>query len=127
MELKERIEIFRTEEARLINKLDETRKLIIQYQNLTTITNPLLVLELGEIESLKICATKGFEINIYQGKYRFILGGDGRSQPWDEQRQGVICDIKSRYYLNQVQINIITSYLKSLGQIDDINFNQFKN
>ena len=126
MELREKIQTFKSEEGRLINKLDNIQRLIIQYEQLTTITNSLLVLELGQIETLKICATKGFEINIYQGKYRFILGGDGRSQPWDEQRQGVICDIKSRYYLDESQRDIVTMYLKSLGQIDDINFNLFK-
>jgi len=25
--------------------------------------------------------------------YEFILGGDGRSQPWSEQRKGMVCEV----------------------------------
>lgn len=122
MELKQKIERLKQDRTNLINRLETLEKEIFKYENLTHIITPLLVKELSEIEALKKCATKGFGINVYNGTYQYMLGGDGRSQPWDEQRKGVICDVETMYYLTDVQKNLVSEYLKSLGKIDKLNF-----
>lgn len=45
--------------------------------------------------------------------YQKILGGDGRSQPWDEKKEGLVCYIKSNYWFTEEQKRALDEYLKN--------------
>ena len=121
MELSEKKIELQKERLRLLNRLEALDKTIFKYDNLSEVKTPFLIKELSQISELKSGKVKGFSINVYNGNYQYILGGDGRSQPWDETRKGVICDVETSYYLTDVQRKLIGEYLKSLGKIDKLN------
>lgn len=56
-------------------------------------------------------------------KYEHILGGDGRSQPWSEERIGTFANvkIKENVYLEDKQINIVKDYINNTEKVDIIN------
>lgn len=103
-------------------------------KSLKTIEDKILKLEsLKEVSTTQLMKDISLAIennlksgNIYfilkKGKYNYILGGDGRSQPWDELRDGIICEVKTIYYLDNTQKELIQSYLKSIKKIDKFNF-----
>lgn len=57
-----------------------------------------------------------------EGIYQYILGGDGRSSPWSENRIGVIATIKINkgFYLNDEQKNVVKEYVKEKYKPDHI-------
>lgn len=87
-----------------------------------------------EFEYLKSCKTLT-NIDVYNnvedvvsfvylkdGEYKHILGGDGRSQPWDETKKGVvvrICQDKG-YHLTSEQIDIVKSYFKLVYNAESV-------
>lgn len=121
MELSEKKIDLQKERLRVLNRLEALDKTIFKYDNLSEVKTPFLIKELSRISELKSDKVKGFSINVYNGSYQYILGGDGRSSAWDETRKGVICDVETSYYLTDVQRNLIGEYLKSLGKIDKLN------
>ena len=50
-------------------------------------------------------------------KYEFILGGDGRSRPWSEERVGkvITITIKEGVYLSYDQKDVVKSYAATLN------------
>jgi len=46
-------------------------------------------------------------------EYTFILGGDGRSQPWSEVRKGIVVTVKiaDNIYLNDLQLQAVKDYV----------------
>jgi hypothetical protein len=66
---------------------------------------------------------EGFKIDKKHGKYQHILGGDGRSQPWDETREGIICTItSSEYYLTSDQISEVKKIMLKEPDVDHVEF-----
>ena len=65
---------------------------------------------------------KFFSIDKTNGNYEYILGGDGRSQPWSETRKGVIVTIKlaDGIYLDNEQKKTVKEYVKELHSPDHI-------
>lgn len=63
-----------------------------------------------------------FSVEKTNGNYEYILGGDGRSQPWSETRKGMIVTIKIRdgIYLDNEQKDIVKKYVKDLHSPDHI-------
>lgn len=59
------------------------------------------------------------EIN-HNMEYEHILGGDGRSAPWSEQRTGKVAKIRinNDIWLNADQTKIILKYIEDLHQPD---------
>lgn len=57
-------------------------------------------------------------------KYEHILGGDGRSQPWSEQREGLVIEvtIKEGVFLNSTQEEIVKSYINDIEVSNKIIF-----
>jgi hypothetical protein len=57
-----------------------------------------------------------------KGNYEFILGGDGRSQPWSETREGIIATITlaKGIYLSGEQKRIVRTYVKEIHNPDNI-------
>ena len=89
----------------------------------------------NEYESLKDCVQpkttelyngieKFFSVEKQNGKYEYILGGDGRSQPWSETRSGLIATIKIKkgIYLNTEQKKVIKEYVNETHNPDNIVF-----
>ncbi len=79
-----------------------------------------------ELEQLKDCIEvdntmlyegidKFFTVETITGIYEHVLGGDGRSRPWSENREGKISKIKlnKKYYLNESCKSIIKEYVKT--------------
>lgn len=80
---------------------------------------PILT-QIKEAGSFELGDIKGYLKNT---EYEYILGGDGRSRPWSEVRQGLVFTIDSTYYLEGEHFRIITDYLKVIGnQFDEIKF-----
>lgn len=54
-----------------------------------------------------------FTIEIKEGKYEYILGGDGRGAPCSEQRTGTIGIIylDRAYFLDELHVSIIKDYV----------------
>ena len=61
-----------------------------------------------------------------KGIYKYILGGDGRSAPWDEQRTGIILTItvKDEYYLTRYQLESIEAIAGKLTDHDHLIINK---
>ena len=57
---------------------------------------------------------------ISKGKYKYILGGDGRSQPWDETREGDIYSvtISDGLLISNDQKKIIVQYFVNTNNIN---------
>lgn len=55
-------------------------------------------------------------------KYMFETGGDGRSQPPEEERHGKVCrvEIDKAIYLNQRQLDLIKQYVNDVHSPDHI-------
>lgn len=62
------------------------------------------------------------DIKISKKDYMFILGGDGRSVPWDEKRNGIVAEaiIKDGVYLSNNQKKILKDYIKNTETVDHI-------
>jgi hypothetical protein len=63
---------------------------------------------------------KYFKISESMGKYEYILGGDGRSRPWSEMRNGLICKvtINNDVYIDYTQEKCITTVIKEMSEKD---------
>lgn len=122
MNKQKEIEALKKKRKTYLALADELNTKIIKLQNATSITTPKLLEEISSVYELTNFVTKGFKIRIYQGKYDYILGGDGRIRPWSEPREGTICDITTKYYLEGGQRMLVNQYLKTLGNIDQINY-----
>ncbi len=64
----------------------------------------------------------GFVFEFKKGEYTYILGGDDRSAPWDEKRNGLICTIDSDFWFSEEQIRIIKKFLEEKRKVNDLNF-----
>lgn len=53
-----------------------------------------------------------------QGKYEHILGGDGRSRPWSEPRNGTILSIriKKTVYVSKEDLQKFREYIKATNE-----------
>ncbi len=58
------------------------------------------------------------------GTYEHVLGGDGRSRPWSENREGGILTVKINegIYLDQEQLAIIKGYVDKKYNPEHIEF-----
>jgi len=54
----------------------------------------------------------GIEYGLGKDSYTHILGGDGRSQPWDERREGMVCSVKIDYIIDYDLAPRIVKYMK---------------
>jgi len=56
--------------------------------------------------------------------YEHILGGDGRSRPWSEQRKGKVAEIiiKDLVFLSDEQIEVVKEYVNRIYKPDYITF-----
>lgn len=63
-----------------------------------------------------------FKVKISEGQYEYILGGDGRSQPWSEYRTGRIAEIKLNkgIYLNDKQLEVVKEYVRECHNPDHL-------
>jgi len=117
MTLKEEIQHYEKEVYNVSKTLIDLNK---RYSELLTLT---------EIDSASII--RDIEMNDYnlvsleakEGNYEYILGGDGRSQPWSEIRKGNICylKLKTNYYVSNENRDTIIKYLKSTRHYNDVN------
>lgn len=62
---------------------------------------------------------KLISIEVKYEKYEHVLGGDGRSTPWSETREGNVLYVyvSSNIYLTPKQIDIVKDYGKSLTKM----------
>lgn len=61
-----------------------------------------------------------FDLSIINKEYEYILGGDGRSQPWSENRTGIVAIIKIKdgIYLNPYQLQIINDFVINTNEVE---------
>lgn len=66
--------------------------------------------------------SKYINLDIKVKDYQYILGGDGRSQPWDETRNGTVCSISinKHVYLSGDQQKIVKDYIQNVYNPDHI-------
>jgi hypothetical protein len=116
MELKERIK-------RNHNSIKEYQKQIEYWEKenkvLEKLKEPSTVDLFNGIE-------KYFVIQLEEGEYNHILGGDGRSQPWSETRKGltIIVQPAEGIYLNGYQKKTIKDYIKKTSESDSVVFKE---
>ena len=60
-----------------------------------------------------------------KGSYEYILGGDGRSKPWSENREGIILNVELNkdYYFLDKHIEAVEEYVKSTCKFDKLVIN----
>lgn len=95
--------------------LQEKRIRLAKIRVLTPITNKDLYARMGDI----------LVINVGKGKYEHILGGDGRSSPWSENREGLVAKVQIKdpsIYLSEDQVSIIRKYVMDVYGPDYIEF-----
>ncbi len=63
-----------------------------------------------------------FTVEVENTTYEHILGGDGRSAPWNETRGGKVAKIKigEGIWLNREQMDVIEGYVKKIYSPDHI-------
>lgn len=122
MTYKERYNYLKGEEKQAQAVLINARKQLKAHSLLMEITFSDLAAELSDFRTDEAKATRGFNIEYVNQKYEKILGGDGRSQPWSEEVDGVVLHIYTKYYLVTEQRNIIRNYFKSLKKYDELRF-----
>ena len=108
----------KVEIERNIKRLSENLKLYRdEYESLKNSVQPKTTDLYNGIENF-------FTIDINKGSYEYVLGGDGRSQPWSESRNGLVATIKINkgIYLNEEQIKVIKEYAKEVYKVDYIRF-----
>lgn len=98
-------------------QVETLKEQLLKYSKMTDVTTPDLYKKLGELTKLE--SNVVFTINLLNTTYENILGGDGRSQPWSETKNGVVCQIECIHYLSSEQKIIVANYFKRLGKIDD--------
>ena len=65
----------------------------------------------------------GLTKNVTRGKYKYILGGDGRSAAWDEDRVGEIMTLNiDRVYLSSNQEKMLKDLIRKIDKPDEIIF-----
>lgn len=64
-----------------------------------------------------------FKTESKEGKYEYILGGDGRSSPWSETRIGLVLNITldNRFYISNSTREKFEEYLKNIDDFKNIN------
>lgn len=63
---------------------------------------------------------KGITYGVGKDSYNFILGGDGRSQPWDERREGIVCTVKIDCIMDYDLTPILVRYMKEVIECDHV-------
>lgn len=112
MSLKEEIRISKQRVSNLSSAiLDETKKLARLKKSKEVSNNDLY----NGIE-------KFIDVKVKTENYQYILGGDGRSQPWDETRNGKVASIsiKDGFYISEDQKEIVEDYVRKVYKPDHI-------
>lgn len=62
------------------------------------------------------------DITVSEKNYTYILGGDGRSSSWDEERRGIVAEavVKEGIYLTPNQIGILKNFIENTKKVDHI-------
>jgi hypothetical protein len=63
-------------------------------------------------------------LNVGKDKYTHILGGDGRSMPWSEERTGDVASLRvyPMHYLSKDQIEMVKRWVNDVYAPDHIVF-----
>ena len=102
----------------IAKKKKELESLEVDYDNLNSKKQPTTKELYAGIEGYVTVLTKG------RCKYEYILGGDGRSQPYSETREGNVSyiTVNPQIYLDNVQRSIIIEYVSRCYIQDHIEF-----
>lgn len=117
MTLNEEIKTYEAEIHKLTGILGGLKKRCAELKTLTEIDSVNVIRDI-EINDFILVS---FEVK--EGLYEYILGGDGRSQPWSENRKGIIAYVKinSIYYLSNENRDTVIKYLKATRKYNDVN------
>lgn len=113
MELKERMDDLKTS---LDRASQNVRIFTEEYNRLTDSSQPTTQ-ELYKNIHLYITVT------VFTNKtYTHILGGDGRSAPWDEERKGKVVAVKVNdgIYLSSEQVKVVKAYVNTIHEPDHL-------
>lgn len=113
MNLKDRIQVA---EASLIEAQERLKPIKDRYDYLMSCSQPT-------IEELFSDISEYVKSEIERKPYRHILGGDGRSRPWDEERTGNVLTITimPKIYLSGSQKNMVREYYSEFITDKEIN------
>ena len=88
--------------------IEEYKAEIEKINNLTEISITDLILEFHKEDSVFVKKEKT------QSQYKYILGGDGRSDPWDENRMGLVLKIQLfKIYVSDEDLKKFIEFLKA--------------
>tara|TARA_B100001146_G_C16049552_1_gene377215 strand:- start:259 stop:606 length:348 start_codon:yes stop_codon:yes gene_type:complete len=112
MNLKETIQYYKKQREEYATKLSEITDEIAVLCNKTQ----------PDIDDLFATPASFFTVYEHIGDYEFILGGDGRSAPWSEMREGKICEvtINEDVFLSERQLKILKSYIQEKYHFDHL-------
>lgn len=118
MKLTEQIESIK---AKIKSEKLIVEKLEIEVRNLETLSEMSileLITEFEKEKSEKITSSKS------NSEYNYILGGDGRSQPWDEKRTGNVLNITTTdIYFSEENLKKLVEYIKATNSFNAIFIN----
>lgn len=61
-----------------------------------------------------------FKITFSKDNYKYVLGGDGRSKPYDESRDGIVCTVQMKAWIKIEHEEIINRYIQDTHEVDYI-------
>lgn len=96
-----------------LKEFKQWEQLIEKYNNCIEISDKELQSNINKYVTYKL----------EEGRYEYILGGDGRSQPWSEYRNGLLCNvtINENIYLSDKQEEIIRRHFHNNLKFDKLN------
>jgi hypothetical protein len=117
MNLKEEIAHYEKEIKSIETTLSHVKKRHSELLILTEIDSASIIRDI-EMNDFNLVS-----LEVKEGNYEYILGGDGRSQPWSEIRKGNIgyLKFKANYYVSNDNRDVIIKYLKSTRRYNDVN------
>ena len=119
-DITERITLLNKDIAKKQKSIDDSIKEIELLNSGKMLSNQDLYKLLINLSS-DITSYKGILYEIKEGKYMHILGGDGRSAAWDEQREGRVCMVRIDYIVDGYdQAHLIHEYMYRLHPYDYI-------
>ena len=94
--------------------LKDARQKLKKLESSKEITNSELYDQIKDIVS----------IDVKQGKYKHVLGGDGRSMPWNETIEGQVATVSTKegIFITSEQKEIIKDYVNRTCDADHIEY-----
>lgn len=116
----QKLKRYLSEKENILDSLKKIEKDIEICESIQKIVTAKDLIQDLEINDKKDC--KYLEIEVSMKEYLYILGGDGRSQSWDEKRTGKVFKaiLKKKFIIKNDELEHFHEYLKKTQKVDHI-------